>query len=105
MPGSCIGDTPFGRRIGFQRMPADGNKYQLYVHDADAFHTLFELNAAKCGALNVDQAKCDEIVRWLSSTALAFLDAHVRQSPAALQWLQSNRIENASLGVVEWLRK
>ena len=47
-PGSCIGDTPFGRRIGFQRMPATGNKYQLYIHDADAFHTLFELNAEKC---------------------------------------------------------
>jgi hypothetical protein len=75
------------------------------VHDADAFHTLFQLNAAKCGPLNVDQAKCDEIVRWLSSAALAFLDAHVRQSPAALQWLQSDRIENASLGVVEWRRK
>lgn len=104
-PGSCVGDTPFGRRIGFQRMPADGNKYQLYVHDADAFHTLFELNAAKCQRLDVVQAKCDEIVRWLSSAALAFLDAHVRHSPAALQWLQSNRIENASHGTVEWLRK
>lgn len=104
-PGSCVGDTPFGRRIGFQRMPADGNKYQLYVHDADAFHTLFQLNAAKCNALTVDQAKCDEIVRWLTSAALAFLDAHVRQSPAALQWLQSDRIERASLGAVEWLRR
>jgi hypothetical protein len=26
-PGICTGDTPFGRRIGFQRMPANGNKY------------------------------------------------------------------------------
>jgi len=90
--------------VGFQRMPA-GGKYQLYVHDADAFHTLFELNAAKCGALNVDQAKCDEIVRWLSSAGLAFLDGHVRGVPAALQWLRSDRIEAASLGVAEWLRK
>jgi hypothetical protein len=104
-PGSCIGDTPFGRRIGFQRMRADGNKYQLYVHDADAFHTLFELNAAKCSVLNVDQAKCDEIVRWLSSAGLAFLDGHVRGVPAALQWLQSDRVRNASGGVAEWLRK
>lgn len=104
-PGSCIGDTPFGRRIGFQRMPADGNKYQLYVHDADAFHTLFELNGAKCVQLLGDPVKCGEMVRWLSSAGLAFLDGHVQQSPAALQWLQSNRIENASGGVAEWLRK
>jgi hypothetical protein len=104
-PGACIGDTPFGRRIGFQRMPATGNKYHLYLHDADAFHMLFELNAKECPAKNVDAAKCAEIVRWLSSTALAFLDGHVRQLPAALQWLQSNRIERASGGIAEWQRK
>jgi acetyl esterase/lipase len=103
--GSCIGDTPFGRRIGFQRMPGDGNKYHLYLHDANTFHTLFELNAAKCQQLHVDQQHCDEAVRWLSSVGLAFLDAHVRQVPAALQWLQSNRIEVASGGVAEWQRK
>ena len=104
-PGSCIGDTPYGRRIGFQRMPANGNKYQLYLHDADAFHTLFELNGAKCVALLNDSFKCGEMVRWLSSAGLAFLDGHVRQVPAALQWLQSNRVEKASRGVAEWLRK
>ena len=104
-PGSCIGDTPFGRRIGFQRMAADGNKYHLYLHDADAFHMLFELNAAKCPQMNVDAAKCGEMVRWLSSAALAFLDSHVKQLPAAVQWLQSKNIEQASGGVAEWQRK
>ena len=104
-PGSCIGDTPFGRRIGFQRMPGLQDKYQLYVHDANAFHTLFQLNASKCDELNVDRAKCDEMVRWLTSAGLAFLDGHVRGTPAALQWLQSDRIERASRGVAEWLRK
>ena len=103
--GSCVGDTPFGRRIGFQRMPATGNKYHLYVHDANAFHTLFELNADKCGLPGVDPQRCAETIRWLSSTALAFLDAHVRQVPDALQWLQSKRIEVASGGVAEWQRK
>jgi hypothetical protein len=104
-PGSCIGDTPFGRRIGFQRMPASGNKYHLYLHDANTFHTLFELNAAKCPQVDVDPQRCDELVRWLTSTGLAFLDAHVRQLPAASQWLQSPRIEQASGGVAEWQRK
>jgi hypothetical protein len=104
-PGSCIGDTPFGRRIGFQRMPADGNKYHLYIHDADAFHTLFELNADKCAQPGVDPQRCAESIRWLSSAALAFLDGHVRQLPAALNWLQSNNIEQASGGVAEWQRK
>ena len=104
-PGSCIGDTPFGRRIGFQRMPATGNKYHLYLHDADAYHTLFQLNTSKCGTPGVDPAKCGEMVRWLSSAGLAFLDGHVRQIPAALQWLGGNNIEQASGGVAEWQRK
>jgi hypothetical protein len=104
-PGSCIGDTPFGRRIGFERMRADGTKYHLYIHDANAFHTLFELNASKCTLPGVDPQRCAETVRWLASTGLAFLDAHVRQVPGALQWLQSNRIEVASGGVAEWRRK
>ena len=104
-PGSCIGDTPFGRRIGFQRMPALGNKYHLYIHDADAYHTLFQLSTSKCGTPGVGANKCGEIVRWLSSAGLAFLDGHVRQIPAALQWLQSHNIEQASGGVAEWQRK
>lgn len=104
-PGSCIGDTPFGRRTGFFRMPADGGKYQLYLRDAEAFHTLFELNAARCAELQVDPRRCSEMIRWLSSTGLAFLDAHLRQLPAARQWLQSERITAASGGVAEWLRR
>lgn len=45
------------------------------------------------------------MVRWLSSAGLAFLDGHAKGLPDALQWLQSNRVENASGGVAEWLRK
>jgi hypothetical protein len=104
-PGSCIGDTPYGRRIGFQRMPATGNKYHLYLHDADAFHMMFELNASECVQRLADPAKCGEMVRWLSSAALAFLDWHVKQLPTAQQWLQSKNIEQASGGVAEWQRK
>ena len=39
----------------------------LPLHDADAFHTLFELNGAKCVALLNDTFKCSEMLRWLSS--------------------------------------
>ena len=104
-PGRCIGDTPYGRRIGFQRMPADANKYQPCLHDADASYTLFELNGAKCVELLADPLKCAEMVRWLASAGLAFLDGPVRQLPAALQWLQGKRVENARHGVADWLRK
>ena len=57
-PGSCIGDTPFGRRIAFGRMPI-GNKYHLYIHDEQAFHTLFELSTDKCSEprINVESGE------------------------------------------------
>jgi hypothetical protein len=103
-PGNCQGETPYGRRSNFDRMPP-GNKYRIYIHDADTFHTLFELNTGKCATLGVNQVKCDEIVRWLRSVGLAFLDSHVRQNVFAHQWLQSNSIEIASQRVAEWSRK
>lgn len=104
-PGSCFGDSPYIRRLSFERMPA-GGKYQLYVHDADTFHMLFELKTSECGtSKNVDSAKCDEIARWLKSAALAFLDAHLKSDPLALQWLQSSNVVDASRGVAEWVRK
>jgi hypothetical protein len=77
----------------------------LYIHDADAFHAVFALGSQTCVDQGVAPAKCDEFVRWLSSSALAFLDGHVRGIPAALQWLQSDRAERASRGIAEWLRK
>jgi dienelactone hydrolase len=104
-PGSCFGDSPYIRRLAFDRMPA-GGKYRLYVHDADTFHMLFELKASECGTSKaVDRAKCDEIVRWVSSAALAFLDANLKADALAGQWLGSSNVVNASGGVAEWTRK
>ncbi len=106
-PGSCFGDSPYIRRIAFGRMPGNGNKYHIYLNDAETFHTLFELKTSECSPQekDVSRAKCDEMARWLSATALAFLDAHVRQDPNAQQWLNSDNIVAASRGVAEWLRK
>jgi hypothetical protein len=53
----------------------------------------------------VDQQKCHEMARWLKSTALAFLDGHVRGDALAVQWLRSNNIVAASGNVAEWQSK
>jgi hypothetical protein len=47
-------------------MPS-GNKYHVYIHDADAFHGLFTLATDNCPLprVNVNQQKCDEMARWL----------------------------------------
>ena len=89
-----------------QRMPASGDKYHLYVHDADAFHMLFELNAKECpDEERRSRPSAPRSCAGCRRRALAFLDGHVRQLPAAVQWLQSTRIEQASRGVAEWQRK
>ncbi len=105
-PGSCVGDTPYGRRNAFERLPS-GGKYLMHVHDADAFHGLFGLSADsdKCGQPGLTQQKCDDIAHLLRSAALAFLDGHVRGDALALQWLTRGEVEAATRGVVEWRRK
>ena len=88
----CAADTSIratprpGARSPAKRPPRDLAAWleALPSHDADAFHTLFELNGAKCVALLNDTFQCSQMVRWLSSAGLAFLDGHVRQLPAAL---------------------
>lgn len=104
-PGSCYGETPYGRRIAFERI-APREKYRIYFHDADTFHELFALNTdnEKCGT-EVTQQKCDEIARTLRSVALAFLDDHLRGNMVAQQWLGRNDVELATGGVAEWSHK
>jgi hypothetical protein len=104
IPGDCPGDSPFGRRSSFDRM-SPGDKYRIYIHDADIFHTMFTLATDECVDRGISPAKCDEVTRWLQSVALAFLDAHVREDAFARRWLQSDNISIASRGVAEWSRK
>jgi hypothetical protein len=103
--GDCMpGANPaYARRVGFNRMPG-GNKYLLYIQDAEAYHGMFGLDE-DCVAQGLSPAKCQAFSDWLTSGALAFLDAHVRRSAVAYAWLQNGLIEAASNKVVEWIKK
>jgi hypothetical protein len=102
--GDCLGTSPSVRRIAYDLMPA-GNKYLMHIHDTDTFLGLFGFNIAECVSRGVAPGKCNAFRQWLSSSALAFLDWHVRGSLAARNWLLSDSIGQASGGVVEWKRK
>ena len=88
------------------RAHAGETEYQLYVHNADTFHMLFELNTAECAAKHVDQGKCAEIARWLRSHG-----TRISGRPAATVSAgdsvaaETNIVETASGGVAEWLGK
>jgi hypothetical protein len=42
------------------------------------------------------------MIRWVTAAGLAFLDGQLRRAPGALQWLASDRLQQASDGVAEW---
>jgi hypothetical protein len=103
-PTSCLGTPPSVRRIPYELMPA-GDKYLMHIHDTDTFHGLFGFNIAECISRGVAPGKCSAFRQWLASSALAFLDAHVRGSVAAKNWLLGGFIQQASAGIVEWKSK
>jgi len=105
-PGSCFGDAPWGRRVGFERMPA-GDKVLLYFNDARVFHGLFALETGddKCIVSPDARRRCDNVAEVLRATAIAFLDWHLLARPLAQQWLAGQDVEIATQGVAQWLRR
>ena len=101
-------DSGGTRTVPFLRMPG-GDKYLMFVGDRDAAaivssHELFgDLERADCPTGH--EAQCASTRRWVKSTVLAFLDAHVRGSAKARRWLDSDRLERASQGVTELRQK
>lgn len=102
--GAADGDHPNERRDPFENMPP-GDKYQLWIQDPGATHTLFEGEVEACERVTGDLARCEEMKQWLASAVRAFLDAHLRGDQAAIDYLASNKLIDVSGGVIEWERK
>lgn len=102
--GAADGDEPARRRDPFDAMPA-GDKYQLWIEDPGATHTLFEGEVDACARATRDVAHCEEMLGWLGSALRAFLDATVRQDAVAQTYLDGNDLVAASGGAIEWLSK
>lgn len=95
------GDSGSTRTIPFLRMPA-GNKYLMYVNDQKAdeivsSHEVFGTLLSECAAQYPQQ--CEDTRKWLISSVLAFLDAHVLNVKAAKTWLASNKLDRASKNI------
>ena len=93
-------DTADGRASVFD-LVQPGNKARIFVEDAAALHTLFELKTDTC-VTHATLAHCNEMRDWVRSAGMVFLDAHLRNSPAALAWMSSTNLTAASAGVAEW---
>ena len=103
--GTGDGDNT-GGAVGTNRRKAydlmlPGEKYLLYIQDEAAKHVSFSLNPKSCERV-ASTGRCHLFSKWLLSAALAFLDAQLLQEPQAYRWLNSDRLGEASNGVVEW---
>jgi dienelactone hydrolase len=101
------GESPSNRSAAFDRLPASSGapqKYRLYLQDVSAPHGRFGLGRALCASSRgaVPDADCDRVISWLSAAALAFLDGHLNDRPAALDCLREGRIAQATDGVIRW---
>ena len=81
-------DTPFTNRIApFPLLPA-GNKYLMFISDVLATHESFGLN-------NPSAPQFDP---WITSTALAFLDGHLKGLAVGRAYLASSTLQTISNG-------
>ena len=78
-----------GRRDSYNHMPP-GDKYLLYIDSPDAIHVVFGLTADDHGK---------DLLPYVGSTGLAFLDAYLRGLEAAKTWLLTNQIGMWSNGI------
>jgi len=93
-------DTAEGRASVYDLMQP-GNKARIFVEDPAAIHSVFALETDGCMA-QAPLAHCEEMVSWVRSSGLAFLDAYVRGLPEALAWVASTNATVASGGVAMW---
>lgn len=84
---------PTTRRIPFQRMSGPG-KYELFIDSPDAIHSVFGLGSE----VGLGERPLTQMETYVLSSALAFLDAYVRDLPEAREWLTSGNIEAWSDG-------
>jgi predicted dienelactone hydrolase len=102
--GTGAGDTTGGesatdRIRAFEALPGP-DKHLLYVEDA-APHGRFGLGRSRCASTGgpIPEPDCDRVISWLGATAVAFLDAYVRERKEALDWLNGGGVEKATDGV------
>lgn len=99
--GASDGDAPHERRDPFEYMPP-GDKYLLWIEHPGATHTLFEGDTDSCERATGDPALCAAMHEQLASAIRAFLDAYLRDDPAAHDYLGTGAVAEGVGGTVEW---
>ncbi|MCA9598929.1 MAG: hypothetical protein KC776_36710 [Myxococcales bacterium] len=94
------GNTPESRALPHDLMPP-GDKFRVFLADLGAVHGVFDHKPEAC-AHDYPLDHCKQLVGWLESATLAFLDAYLRDDANAQRWLASDNLPKASVGVAQW---
>jgi len=78
-----------------------GDKYLLYFVDEAAGSSTFALDLSGCQA-NSGSADCAVFQSWLTSSSLAFSDAHLSQQELAIEWLATENMVTAVGAQANW---
>ena len=89
--GDAHEQQPRGRRIGFDSMPATGNKFLVWVDDVTFGHSDFGDEPCAAG-----RAKCAPFEAVWSSSILAVLDAYVLRKSPAIEYLSKGYMARAA---------
>lgn len=85
-------------RLALWPLLAGGDKHKLYLDDPGAQHTLFEGTTEACEKY-ATPARCAQMLEFVTSTGLAFVDAHLRDDAQAKAWLASDALATAGGGL------
>ncbi|HUQ06075.1 MAG TPA: hypothetical protein VM261_26410 [Kofleriaceae bacterium] len=92
----------------FDLMPP-GGKHRLFLLGEAARHSTFDMSPDDCERWSTDRGldpgQCATYRRWIASSALAFLDAHTRNSGGGAAYLASDNLRILTAGVATWDRR
>ncbi|MEJ7599467.1 MAG: hypothetical protein WKG01_16285 [Kofleriaceae bacterium] len=93
-------DTADGRASVFDFVQP-GNKARIFIEDPASLHTVFAHETTSCTRV-APLERCEQMVAWVTSAALAFLDTHLRGAADAAAWIGSTNLGTASAGAAAW---
>ncbi|HSL59520.1 MAG TPA: hypothetical protein VK866_16860 [Acidimicrobiales bacterium] len=100
-----VGDTTEGTSGADRRRVADAvpasHAHLAWFTDDTAAHGTFDLDTSACRRRGGTPEVCDRHTTVITSVVAAFLDAHVRDDPAARAWLASDAASRLGRGTVE----
>ena len=89
------------RRIVFSQQPPNDQTYEIFLDSLGTVHGLFSNNRVPCEADGATPQTCEDLITWMASGVLAFVDHNLKGITEAKDFLEDEELEVISGGVVQ----